>query len=117
MANKDVFSSATPGKTAPAANAVNNAGGKAYKLTSKQALAQYAVTGTFNDTFYTKAEDQVKTVLTLCGEVEPTFIAKLALYARNSGRMKDMPALLCAHLTTRGDEGRVLLKKVFSACN
>lgn len=113
MANKNIFSSSTPGKTSPVANTVNHAGGKAYELTAKQALAQYAVTGTFNDTYYTKGADQLTTTLQLCAKVDPTFIAKTAIYSRMSGKMKDMPALLCAHLSMRGDEGMALLKLIF----
>jgi 60 kDa SS-A/Ro ribonucleoprotein len=113
MANKNIFTSATPGKTPPQADTVNHAGGKAYSLTNKQALAQYAVTGTFNDTYYTKGADQPAKVLEICKGVDSEFIAKTALYARQSGRMKDMPAFLSAILTTRGEEGINLLKKIF----
>jgi 60 kDa SS-A/Ro ribonucleoprotein len=113
MANKSVFKSATKGKTQLAADTTNRAGGKAYKLDSKSALAQYASTGTFNDAFYEKGDEQLAKTLALCTEVDPTFIAKTAIYSRESGRMKDMPALLCAHLASRGEEGLTLLKKVF----
>lgn len=113
MANKNVFKSAAPGKTPPVADTINHAGGNAYSLTAKQALAQYAVTGTFNDTFYTSGSDQLQTVLKLCGEVEPLFVAKLAMYSRATGKMKDMPAVLCANLASRGEEGMALLKSIF----
>jgi 60 kDa SS-A/Ro ribonucleoprotein len=39
----------------PKANTVNEAGGIAYKLSPKAALAQYAATGCFNHTFYADA--------------------------------------------------------------
>src|SRR6185369_12891670 len=48
-----------------------------------------------------------------CQSVEPAFIAKTAVYARSKGYMKDLPALLCAVLASRGDEGRALLVDVF----
>jgi 60 kDa SS-A/Ro ribonucleoprotein len=44
---------------------------------------------------------QLQTVLDLCSKAEPEFVAKLALYTRTKGYMKDMPALLCAVLATR----------------
>lgn len=113
MANKSVFASAKKGKTPPVADTVNRAGGKAYKLGPKAALAQYAATGTFNDGFYVKGENLLDEVLEICKQVDPEFIAKTALYARDQGRMKDMPALLAAHLTTRGPEGLEVLKRVF----
>lgn len=113
MANKNVFASASKGKTPPIADTVNRAGGKAYKMDPKAALAQYAAVGTFNDGFYVKGEALLDEVLEICKQVDPEFIAKTALYARDQGRMKDMPALLAAHLTTRGPEGLEVLKRIF----
>lgn len=112
MANKQVFGSAKRGKTPPPATTINEAGGRAYAFSEKHALAQYAATGTFNDAFYSSAEDQVETALRLCSGLDPVYIAKLAVWSRESGYMKDMPALLCAHLTTR-DGGGELLRLVF----
>ena len=97
MANKSLFSS-FPGRT-PQANSVNNAGGLAYEMSPKHALAQLAATGCFNSTFYTAAEDQMNKVLELAQQVEPEFVAKVAIYVRNKGHMKDMPALLLALLS------------------
>jgi 60 kDa SS-A/Ro ribonucleoprotein len=42
--------------------------------------------------------------LKLCERIEPDFIARAALYAREQGAMKDMPALLCAVLSVRAPE-------------
>ena len=98
MANKNLFQK----NTLPAADAINEAGGLAYKLPPKQALAQYAVTGCLNATFYAQAQTQLDQVLALCAQVEPEFVAKTAIYARQHGYMKDMPALLTAWLATHG---------------
>lgn len=114
MANKNIFKSGQPGKTMPPADTVNRAGGRAYQLSEKAALAQYAATGTFNDTFYSTGEAQVSEVLEIASKVDPEFIGKVAIYARTDGRMKDMPALLCAHLSTRGPGGLEVLKRIFS---
>ncbi|HEX7153007.1 MAG TPA: TROVE domain-containing protein [Thermoanaerobaculia bacterium] len=100
MANKNLFQTLR-GALMPAANAVNEAGGKAYALTAKQALAQYAATGCLNGTFYASADEQLETVLRFCAEVETDFIAKTAVWCREAGFMKDMPALLCAVLAAR----------------
>lgn len=91
-------------------DAVNEAGGKAYKLSDKQALAQYATTGCLSRTFYAGAQDQLDKVRALCAAVDPTFLAKTAIYARTEGFMKDMPALLLAELATRDG---ALLERVF----
>lgn len=52
-------------------------------------------------TFYANAEDQLDQVLALAKELEPAFVAKTAIYGRQSGQMKDMPALLAASLAVR----------------
>lgn len=103
MANKNLFKTIV-GMLSPKADTVNEAGGLAYKLSPKQALAQYAATGCFNQTFYADAGDQLDKVLALANEVEPEFVAKTAVFARESGYMKDMPALLLAVLSTRDKE-------------
>lgn len=113
MPNPQLFAS-NRGRLAPPTDAVNEAGGVAYKLPPKQALAQYAVTGCLNQTYYVSAEAQLATVLQLCGEVEPEFIAKCAVYSRKHGYMKDMPALLLAVLHSQGGDGaRSLLRRAF----
>ena len=109
MASKTLFKS-NRGRSIPAANAVNEAGGIAYKLPPKHALAQYAATGCLTTTYYASAEQQLSTILKLCRSIEPEFIARTALYARSRGYMKDLPALLCAMLASRGPG---LLAEVF----
>ena len=61
MANKTLFSDAT--NRLPRADARNEAGGRAYRLSPKHALAQLAATGCFNGTYYAKADDQLATLL------------------------------------------------------
>ena len=109
MANKNLFYTLI-GKKTPQADCRNEAGGLAYRMQPKQALAQYAATGCFNGTFYANGVEQLDAVLKLCDEVSPEFIAQTALYTRNKGQMKDMPALLCAVLSVKGPG---LLAEVF----
>ncbi len=111
MASKTLFQSSR-GKLAPKADAVNEAGGLAYDLEARHALALYAATGCLSTTFYASAEVQLDTVLALCEkvEVEPEFIARAAVFARERAVMKDLPALLAAVLSMK-DAG--LLRKVF----
>ncbi len=103
MANKTLFAS-TSGKLLPRTDAKNHHGSGAYKYSDRHKLAQLIVTGTLNDTFYAKAEDQLETLIELAGKVDPEFLAKAAIYARQSGYMKDMPALLVAVLSVLGPE-------------
>jgi 60 kDa SS-A/Ro ribonucleoprotein len=100
MANKNLFKSLV-GRLVPATDARNKERAPAYALTPKQALAQYAATGCLSATFYAGAEEQLATVLGLCGKVEPEFVAKTAVYARERGLMKDSPALLLAVLASK----------------
>jgi 60 kDa SS-A/Ro ribonucleoprotein len=100
MANKTLFKTLV-GKLVPAADARNEHGATAYQLTPKQALAQYAATGCLGPTFYADAQEQLSVVLELCGKVEPRFVAQTAVYARERGFMKDMPALLLAVLASK----------------
>jgi len=109
MANKSLFASVT--NRLPRANAVNEAGGRAYKLEPKHALAQVAATGTFGNAFYSTAETQLDEVLKLIDEVDDNqYLAKLALYAREKAFMKDMPAALLVALSVRDTE---LMHRVF----
>jgi 60 kDa SS-A/Ro ribonucleoprotein len=100
MANQALFQT-QPGALVPPADTKNAAGGKAYALSPEQALAQYAVTGTFGDTYYVGAKEQLAEVLALAQKCEPRFVAKCAVYARKKGHMKDMPAFLLATLAAR----------------
>jgi 60 kDa SS-A/Ro ribonucleoprotein len=86
----------------PVADTYNEAGGAAYKLEDKHQLAQLAATGCLYETFYSVyPQEQLHTVLELAQKVDPTFIARTAIYARQSGAMKDMPALLMSILAVR----------------
>jgi 60 kDa SS-A/Ro ribonucleoprotein len=109
MANKSLFSSLKA--LLPRATARNSAGGPAYELESKHALAQFAATGCFNQTFYASAESQLETLKSLIELVKDnTYLAKLALYSRERAFMKDMPAALMASLAKRDT---VLFHQVF----
>lgn len=109
MANSDLFSTKTrAAKTRT--NAVNDAGGRAYAMSDKHALAQYAVTCTFGGTYYVDGKAQLDKVLELANNVEPEFLAKVAIYSRKYGYLKDMPAFLMAVLVTKDP---ALAKKIF----
>lgn len=109
MVNKSLFASMLGRLTK--ANAVNEAGGRAYKLEPKHALAQVAATGTFANAFYSTAEAQLDELLELIDQVDDNqYLAKLAIYARQKAFMKDMPAALLVALSVRDTE---LMHQVF----
>lgn len=109
MANSNVFASAKSTRAVP--DTVNSAGGAAYALSSKAALAQMAVTGVFNNTYYVDAASQLANVKGLVAKVgDAEFLAKLAVYTRQKAYMKDMPAFLAAILASKDV---ALLAKIF----
>ncbi len=100
MANKSVFAS-LKGRLLSKATAVNARGAPAYAYSDAHALAQVAVTGTFGGMFYQSPQEELEYVLDVAETVEPKYLAQAAIYARQSGYMKDMPAVLLAVLARR----------------
>ena len=81
MANKSLFSSFK--NRLLRADTRNEAGGPAYRLPPKHALAQLAATGCFSGVFYASAEDQLAELRRLIDQVDDdVFLAKLAVYSR-----------------------------------
>ena len=106
--DKTLFQSAQPAVRADVVK--NHAGGNAFALDAKAQLAQYVMTGTFKNTFYAKAEDDLSRVISLAEGADPLFLAKLAIHGRTAGYMKDAPALLLAMLSVKDP---VLFAKAF----
>jgi 60 kDa SS-A/Ro ribonucleoprotein len=100
MVNTQLFQTQR-GALQPQANALNHSAEPAYAFEPKHQLAQLAATGCLTQTFYAGADAQLDAVLKLAEQVEPLFVAKAAIYARQAGHMKDMPALLAATLAQR----------------
>ncbi|MBP6707147.1 MAG: RNA-binding protein [Achromobacter sp.] len=109
MVNMQLFPSQR-GAMLPAALDTNNELAPAYAFSPRHQLAQLAATGCLRQTFYAQAQDQLDRVMALAAEVDPAFVARTAVYARESGHMKDMPALLAAILAVRD---LALLAQVF----
>jgi len=109
MANKNLFQTRI-GKMVPETDTVNEEMAPAYALKPERAIAQYAATGCLNSTFYASAELQLAKVLDMCNRVDAEFVARVAVFSRERGAMKDMPALLCAYLSTRDVQ---LMERVF----
>lgn len=107
MANKTVFGSSVVSDVVQ-----NLAGGKGYKMTDEHALVQLAVTGTLQDVFYATAKDQADQIIALASKLPAEFVAKVAVYARTRGFMKDTPALLMCVLASRED-GKEAFRKAF----
>jgi len=101
MVNVQLFST-SHGQYLPPCDTVNAAGAPAYALSPRHQLAQYAATGCLHTTFHAGAEIQLSAVRELCAQLDAAFIARVAVYFRERGYMKDMPALLVAILAGNG---------------
>lgn len=111
MSSKKLFTNKlVSSKLVKTTNTINNAGGKAYSLNDKAALAQLAMTGCFNGTYYVSDVDQLDKVLELGNKLPVEYVARLAVYSRQNGLMKDMPAVLAAVVAGKDSE---LLSKIF----
>ena len=109
MANKSLFASLK--SRFVRADTRNEAGGRAYMLAPKHALAKLAATGCFNGTYYAQADQQLATLKTLVDQVtDNVFLARLAVYSRERAMMKDMPVALLLALSKRDP---ALFRKVF----
>src|ERR1700736_5028256 len=109
VANKNLFQSVK--SLLLRTNVRNEAGGPAYRLPPKHALAQLAATGCFNGTFYAGAEDQLADLLALAEQVDDNeFLARLAIYSRERAFLKDMPVALLSILSRRDN---ALFHRVF----
>lgn len=85
----------------PKMDTFNKAGGRAYQRPDEEALAVFACTGRLNGTFYSSAKDEFNQTITLASKCSPETVLKIAVHARTSGYMKDMPALLLAYVISR----------------
>lgn len=109
MANPLLFRSLL--RDAPLATDINHESAAAFAFTPRHKLAQMVMTGCMNDAFYASAQAQLNDVLTVAKDIEDLFLAQAAIYGRERGMMKDMPALLTAVLAARGS---ALLPVVFA---
>src|SRR5574340_1021583 len=104
MANSTLFGNRTRILT------TNEAGGPAYNFEPKHALAQLAATGCFNNTYYATDAQQFANFKEVSDLVDNEYLAKLAVYARQQGAMKDMPVALLLCLSSRNTR---LFRQVF----
>src|ERR1700744_3766838 len=111
VANPSLFSSSVPGTRIAYAITQNDAGGTAYVVSDEANLAQMALTGTFNDTFYANATTQFERIFEYAKKVSPQYLAQVAVYAHEHGYMKDTPTFLLAVLSTRDV---ALTKQIFN---
>src|SRR5688500_12668127 len=77
---------------------LNHAGAKAYTLTPEMELYSAIATTMLNETFYEKADDRLARIKNLITQVNATFVAKLAVYARKEMNLRTAPVMLATEL-------------------
>jgi len=84
------------------ADMVNEAGGKAWKMTDKERVTQAMFTGTMGNTYYVSQRNLVSEIVDLfkrCAKNEPKFFAETIVAGRNEGFIRSAPILGLAMLS------------------
>ncbi len=77
---------------------INYEGAKATKLSPEMELYSAVVTSGLGNQFYTSEREKISRIRSLITQVDPVFVAKLAIYARNSMNLRSIPLVLIAEL-------------------
>lgn len=86
----------SPSKSSTATT--NKEGAKAYALSPELALYTMVVTTALGGKFYESADDRVERVRSVLPQVDPEFVAKLAVYARSQMHLRSIPLVLLVEL-------------------
>ena len=77
---------------------VNFMGEQAFKLADKEELVSTVMTTFLQNSYYESESEIVERIKDLVDKVDPLFVAKLAVYARNEGNLRSVTHLLSALL-------------------
>ncbi len=77
---------------------VNHVGAKAYALSPEMELYSAVVTTMLADSFYEKADARLTRIQQLVSQVNPLFVAQLAVYAREKMYLRTAPIVLIGEL-------------------
>lgn len=93
-------------RTPRAPQVKNHEGAKAWSLSKELELYTAVVTTTLSDKFYETGGERLKRIQQLISEVDPQFVAKLAVYARESMYLRSIPLVLAVELAKvhKGDD-------------
>lgn len=76
----------------------NHEGSVAFSMSPEMELYSAVATSTLSNSFYENSDDQVKRIQKLIKQCEPEFVAKLAVYARESMYLRSIPLVLTVEL-------------------
>ena len=76
----------------------NHEGAKAYAMTPEMELYTAVVTSTLSDNFYESKDGRMERIAALIRQVDPEFVAKLAVYTRTQMNLRSIPLFLIVEL-------------------
>lgn len=85
-------------KTPVTPKEVNFMGEMAFKLSDKEELVSTVMTTFLTDAYYESESEVTERIMKLIDKVDPLFAAKLAIYARNEGKLRSVTHLISAYL-------------------
>lgn len=88
-------------KTPVVPTEVNKMGERAYKMEAREELVATVLTTFLSDSYYEKESTTVDRIRRAAEQVDPLFVAKLAIYARTQANMRSVSHLLAAELARR----------------
>ena len=98
---------------------LNHEGARAFRMTPEMELYTAAVTSALSGKFYESPKEFVGRISTLVGQVDPMFVAQLAVYTRTVMNLRSIPLLLLVELAKvhSGDDivSRAVSKTVLRA--
>jgi hypothetical protein len=94
----DVKAKATTNKNVANKKVINHQGGESYTLGAKKELATFLLSSFMNGAAYEGQSAQHDRLVKLIGEVNPTFAAKAAIYARDQFGMRTVTHVVGARL-------------------
>ena len=77
---------------------MNYEGEKAYKMSSEMELYTAVVTCALSDKFYESKDGRIERIASLIRQVDPEFVAKLAVYTRTQMHLRSIPMFLIVEL-------------------
>jgi 60 kDa SS-A/Ro ribonucleoprotein len=92
------FNALFKSKVKEAAIVENHEGERAFVLTPQLELYAAVANASLNDKFYEKADDTLVRLRTLIAKNDATFVAKLAIYAREQMYLRSVPMVLAVEL-------------------
>ena len=94
---------------------MNHEGAKAYKMTPEMELYTAVVTSALSDKFYESNDERMDRIAALIRQVDPQFVAKLAVYTRTQMNLRSIPLFLIVELA-KIHNGDSLVKRTIEQC-